>query len=227
MASKPRRFNPDHIYHVFNRAVIEKQRIFVSNQDYQRFLNTLEYYLLSERSTRFSLFQNLPPHSKLHPKGVSRRAKLLAYVVMPNHFHLLVKPKPDDPSAISHVISDLTNSYTRYFNLKYKRGGVLFQSTFKAKEIFDNESSLQVSRYIHLSPLLSQKTNPHNQLTKPQEYPYSSYHEWAGFKSPYLIDGAEVERFTSLVGGPEGYRKFTEAKVDQDPALAIGHLIIE
>jgi len=227
MASEPRRFNPNRAYHVYNRAIVEKQRIFLSNRDYQRFLATLEYYLLSERPTRFSIFQDFPPQLQLHPKGVSRRAKLLAYAVMPNHFHLLIKPIPESPFELSRFVSDLTNSYTRYFNLKYGRNGILFQGTFKSKEIADEESLLQVSRYIHLNPLLSSKTNPQNRLNKPQDYPYSSYLEWSGFKNPHLIDEKEVELFVSLVGGSHGYREFVESKIGQNPTLEIGHLAIE
>lgn len=232
MASRPREFDPNRAYHIFNRAVIEKQQIFNFDRDYQRFLNTLEYYLLSERKLRFSDYLELPPHlklhpNKLHPKGEGKRARLLAYAVMPNHFHLLMRPTKENPTALSQVISDVTNSYTRYFNVKYKRSGVLFQGVFKDKEIPDNESILQVSRYIHLNPLVSKKANPNETLRSPQNWAYSSYFEWVGLKNPHLVDKTEVERFTSLVGGPQGYKKFTEAKIDQDSALNIGPFVIE
>ncbi|NIT04463.1 MerR family DNA-binding transcriptional regulator [Candidatus Saccharibacteria bacterium] len=60
-----------------------------------------------------------------------------------------------------------------------------------------------------------------------ESQPGSYYLAWAGFKNPHLVDRKEVERFTSMVGGPRGYREFAEAKTDQDPTLSIGHLAIE
>lgn len=231
MASKPRNFNPNLYYHIYNRAVLEKREIFASPHDYQRFLNTIVYYLLEKRPVRYADFQNLSAdawQSILHPKGVlaKRRAKLVAYVIMPNHFHLLMKPE-EKPQALSQFLSDLANSYTRYFNLKYKRSGVLFQGTFKSKEIADEASLLQVSRYIHLNPLNSSKTNPSGMLKTPQEYPFSSYHEWLGLKEPHIVDAGEVKFWIEKANGPQNYQRFTEAKIGKNPALGIENLTLE
>lgn len=144
---------------------------------------------------------------------------------MPNHFHLLLKPK--DPAAVSAFVSDIKNSYTRFFNLKYKRSGTLFQGRFKAKKIANEASLLQVSRYIHLNPLVSSKTNPNRELKRPQDYPYSSYHEWAGFKNPHLVEEREIKFWLKQVGGTKGYRDFVESKIETNPALGIENLIIE
>jgi len=230
MASKPRNFDPQLIYHIYNSSVVEKRKIFLTDRDYQRFLNTIDYYLYNQ-SIPYAQFQRLPQRAKEHsiqsnPKGLQdRRVKLLAYCLMPNHFHLLVKPK--NPVDTSRFISDITNSYTRYFNLKNKRSGVLFRGTFKAKEITNDASLLQVSRYIHLNPLVSSKANPKGTLKKLRDYPYSSYLEWAGFKNPHLVEGEEVKSLLAQIENAKGYRSFVESKLKTGLALGIEDLILE
>lgn len=230
MPSKPRNFNPQFCYHIYNSCVVEKRKIFPTDKNYQRFLNTIEYYLYNQ-SISYAQFQDLPQRAKeqslyLNPKGLEeRRVKLLAYCLMPNHFHLLLRPK--NPSDISRFISDITNSYTRYFNTKNRRSGVLFRGTFKSKEIADDASLLQVSRYIHLNPIISSKANPRGTLKKPQDYPYSSYHEWAGFKNPHLVEEEEINSWVKQAGGPKGYRDFVESRLETNPALGIEDLVLE
>lgn len=222
MASKPRNFSPDYYYHIYNRCVPEISRIFLSKRDYSWFLGALLFYLYRNPFS-FAQYQDLDLRG-LGNAG-ERRVKLLAYVIMPNHFHLLVKPI--DPNEVSRFVSDVTNSYARYFNTKRGRSGVLFQGKFKSKEITDDGSLLQVSRYIHLNPLLSSKANPDKALEKPQDYLFSSYHEWAGFKNPHVVDAEEIKFWVKSVGGHHGYREFVESKIGQDPGLEIGELALE
>lgn len=225
MASKPRNFNPDLYYHIYNRAIQEKERIFFGARDNQRFLNLFNYYRF-EQLLPFSDFIKLPLRPNLGGL-LKERVKVIAFVIMPNHFHFLVRPTESQPQAVSVFIGDLINGYTRYHNIKYKRGGPLLLGKFKSKEISDEASLLQVSRYIHLNPLVSSKTNKNRKLKKPQDYPYSSYHEWAGFKNPHLVDATEVKSWTHKMGGAKGYREFVEARIDKNPVLGIEDLILE
>ncbi|MEX0587279.1 MAG: transposase [Patescibacteria group bacterium] len=226
MASKPRNFNPDFYYHIYNRAVKEKPRIFEGTRDYQRFVNLLDYYKL-EREVPYSQFIQLP--SRINLEGLQEeRAKIIAFVAMPNHFHLLLKPNEKDPNRLSRFVSDLINGYTRYFNIKYRRGGVIFQGKFKSKEVRDEGSVLQLSRYIHLNPLVSKKANRKGELRNPQDWYYSSYQEWAGFKNPHITNQEEVRFWVNQIGGSKEYREFVEAKIDPNRVLpGIEDLIIE
>ncbi|MBP9013054.1 MAG: transposase [Smithella sp.] len=75
---------------------------------------------------------------------------LLAYALMPNHFHLLVcTPKGN----LSGFMRHFNISYTGYFNRRYKRSGHLYQGRYKAFLIDADNYLLEVSRYIHLNPL--------------------------------------------------------------------------
>lgn len=74
------------------------------------------------------------------------RIELLAYCLMPNHFHFLVKQMEKD--AVTRFMRQLTNAYTAYFNRKYDRVGSLFQGKFK--DVF-----VETEEYLRVGPLLN------------------------------------------------------------------------
>ncbi len=134
-----RTFIENGYYHVYNRGV-EKREIFIDDRDYRMFLYFLKYYLE-------------PPH----PDDISQRRRslfnqvqLLAFCLMPNHFHLLVKQQSAD--SITKLLRAISTSYVGYFNRRYKRIGGLFQGKYKAALVESDEYLLHLSRYIHLNP---------------------------------------------------------------------------
>lgn len=153
-------------YHIYNRGV-EKRKIFTSKRDYQRLLTSLLYYSFTDNKLRFARFN---PSNQ--PQLLRRRIEILAYCLMPNHFHLLVRQVADN--GISKCLGQLSNSYTKYFNTKYKRVGPLFQGNFKAVLIETTEQLLHISRYIHLNPYVSKLINSDS------IYQYSSFNEYLG-----------------------------------------------
>jgi len=130
-------FENEHIYHIYNRGV-EKRKIFTSNRDYQRFIQSFIYYTFAENKLRFARFRPVDMFT-LNKK----RVEILAYCLMPNHFHLILRQISD--GGISNSIGQLSNSYTKYFNTKYKRVGPLFQGNFKAVWIENTEQLVHVS----------------------------------------------------------------------------------
>lgn len=147
-------------YHVYNRGV-NKDAIFLEDEDYSVFLNLLKRYLSSRqiKDARGRPYDNL-----------SKQVELLAYCLMPNHFHLLLFQ--NDAHGITRLLRRVMNSYVGYFNKKYNRLGHLFQDVYKASDI-DNEAYLwHISRYIHLNPMdIDQDW---------QAYPYSSIGYYLG-----------------------------------------------
>jgi putative transposase len=130
----------DSYYHIYNRG-INKQTIFLDSEDYAVFLNLLKRYLNS-----------IPVKDK---KGreyewLHEKIELLAFCLMPNHFHLLIYQS--SPEAMTRLLRGIGTSYTTYFNKKYKRRGPLFESRFKASVIQNESYLLHISRYIHLNP---------------------------------------------------------------------------
>lgn len=69
---------------------------------------------------------------------------------MTNHFHMLVFQQEE--KSMAAFMRCVMNSYTRYFNFKYKRSGPLFESRYKAAMVTSTEYLEHVSRYIHLNP---------------------------------------------------------------------------
>jgi len=232
MATEPRYFDTQLYYHIYNCGV-ERRNVFMTARDYQRFLGTIDFYTHDQRLS-YIQFQDLNEAAKqlyvqLNPKGLETlRVRLICYCLMPNHFHFVLKPARED--GITRFISDITNSYTRYFNIKNQRIGCLFQGTFKSKTIFFEESLLQVSRYVHLNPVESSKTNPDRTL-RPESYSRSSYRDWIkpSFLNPkgLKLDYEEVGGLVKLAGGPIGYKKFVEAKLEKRSEAGIEDLIIE
>jgi REP element-mobilizing transposase RayT len=128
-------------YHVYNRGN-NKNLIFVDGADYSYFLHLLE----------LSLSPNRPPQLMSREfKSYSDEVELIAYCLMPNHYHFLFYLVEKD--GILHVMRSVMTAYTMYFNKRYHRVGSLYQGVFLASQITTDEYLWQVSRYIHLNPL--------------------------------------------------------------------------
>lgn len=136
--------------------------------------------------------------------------KVLAYCLMPNHFHLLVRQEAE--GGITEFLSKVTNSYTRYFNTKYDRIGPLLQGTFKAKLIDGDAYLLQLSKYIHRNPfkLLQWK----NKI-----YPYSSYGYYLSKEGHPFCDTRFILSYFSKNNPKLNYQDFVEEGGVDDPHL--------
>ncbi|MCL4374639.1 transposase [Patescibacteria group bacterium] len=169
-------FYKGEIYHVFNKS-IGGFKILSDWNNCRRFLFTLSYYSRQYR------WKSLSKHLKdrldeqiasvdLLTDSDGFRVKFIAYCLMPDHYHLLIKIKNED--NFSKLIADIENSFTRYFNIKFKRKGPLWQSAFKAVRVCTNWQLLHVSRYIHLNPTTS------HFVKRPQDWKHSSYEQYIG-----------------------------------------------
>jgi len=78
------------------------------------------------------------------------RLSLYAYVLMQNHFHLLVEPSEDN---LSRAMQWLNVSYSQWFNRRHQRTGHLFQGRFKSIVVDWQRWGLELSRYVHLNPV--------------------------------------------------------------------------
>lgn len=224
MPTTPRSFSDEICYHVYNCGV-EKRITFTNDRDYQRFLEALTFYLHNQKIP-YSTLSRLSPAAQAvyfhsNPPGSNGlRTYVLAYCLMPNHFHFILKQAKND--GIKHFISDITNSYTKYFNTKYERIGNLFQGTFKAKPIESEEALLQLSRYIHLNPSASSKVSWKRDLSK---YPYSSYGNWVKRKSDSIVNIKKVEELVDLP--TLNYNEFVESKVSSPLHPSLEKMVIE
>jgi putative transposase len=154
---------PDCYYHIYNRG-INRQPIFIAEEHYLRFITLFQLY-------------------------VPDIADILAYCLLPNHFHFLLYIHPDGVGVPrrggTNPLGSLFNAYAQWFNKRTDRVGGLFQRPFKRKKIMEQEYLKQVIYYIHRNPL------HHKFISNPAEYPYSSYQRIIG-NQPTVLQREQV-----------------------------------
>ena len=161
------------IYHITSRGN-DRKKIFLSDTDFEKFL---EYLVTAKEKYDFYL---------------------LAYVLMGNHYHLLIKTTRPNLSKIMHYIN---GSYTTYFNVKRGKSGHLFQGRYKSLVIDADSYFKELTRYIHLNPIRAKM------VEDPWNYKWSSYKAYIGRKmEDKHIDKKEIRRYLDMTG--ESYRLF-------------------
>jgi putative transposase len=154
MARLPRLVVPHQPHHVIQRGN-DRQLIFRDSDDYTVFLRWLR-----EAAKQF-------------------KVAIHAYVLMPNHLHLLVSPS--DQNGLARMMQWVGRYYVPYFNRKYERVGTLWQGRYKATVIDSDRYLMICSRYIELNPVRA------GMVSAASEYPWSSYAHHVGMKPDPLI----------------------------------------
>lgn len=177
------------IYHIYNRGV-EKRKIFLEDQDYKVFLSYIKEYLSPIKQGVTLQYREL--------RGLyCDEIILLAFCLMPNHFHILIKQK--DKYSIKKFTRSLFTRYSMYFNKKYDRVGKLLQGAYKATNVIDKEHLLYVSKYIHLNP---------SEIAKNLTQTYSSYSDYLGMtNTPWLNKQIVLDEFNK-----SSYMKYHKIK---------------
>ncbi|MBK5229559.1 MAG: transposase [Thermoleophilia bacterium] len=137
-----KRYRNDAFFHAYNRG-INGDEIFVDNFDRQMFLA--------------AFVRRLP----------SPDVSLVAYCLMPNHFHLVLRQRRD--AGITRLMRPALTSYVRQFNGRHRRFGGLFQGVFKASDPLTKRAARSVVAYVHLNPIDLRRGVPW------EEYEFSSH----------------------------------------------------
>ena len=133
-------------YHIFNRGV-DKKIIFHDKEDVKYFLDRLADFN-NDRTIGGVARQGLIKNKKLRSPA-SQLVSIVAYCILPNHFHLLLKQV--DEKGVTKFIQRIATGYAKYYNKKYKRSGALFQGRFKATELKGRGSLELLSVYVNLN----------------------------------------------------------------------------
>ena len=142
MARLPRYTIRNQPQHIIQRG-LDGQDIFIDNDDFA-------FYWESLRDTAKA------SHLKVH-----------AYILMPDHVHLLASP--GDERSIPKTLQSLGRRFVRYFNDKYQKSGTLWEGRYRATVVDSKDYLLNCSRYIELNCVRA------GMVEHPQEYDWSSY----------------------------------------------------
>lgn len=176
-------FIPGCYYHIYNRGA-HQQKIFQDKKDYQVFTDILGYYLAHPHGIAQSTLIRKSKDYKVtilvnEPPGCS----LLAYCLMPNHFHLMLRQE-DSSSTISDLMRRLSVGYAMYYNDRYHHSGTIFQGRYKNVLVTNEYQWIYLSKYIHRNPAHLQSYDP----CKLSEYEYSSYPNYLGKRQYSWLD---------------------------------------
>jgi putative transposase len=119
------------IYHIMTRGN-QKQRTFLDNKDYEKYIEILKHY---KHKFRFKLF---------------------GYCLMPNHVHLIIKIKQG--RNLQKVTQGLCQTYTIWFNRKYDKVGHVWQGRYKSMLIQNNNYLIDCIEYVELNPVRAELT---------------------------------------------------------------------
>ncbi|HEY4528214.1 MAG TPA: transposase [Candidatus Paceibacterota bacterium] len=170
------RIAPGEYYHVCNRG-LGKQVIFHENRDYLRFLFLILYFQSTEVFQNIGrLIEDFVQHRVLNiAQDViqKRTVELVAFCIMPNHFHLLLKEVEE--GGISAYMQRILNAYGKYYNTKHERSGHVFQGPYRAVHIESDVQLMHASAYIHRNPVEIIKLKG-----RYEQYLWSSYDDIVG-----------------------------------------------
>ena len=190
-----------HYYHIFNRGV-NRQGIFFNPSNYDYFLALMDKYLSD-----------------------SDCVHVLAYCLLPNHFHLVVKIKDEisyqnEDSVTSELavgrvavgqIRSMFIAYTMAVNIQEKRTGALFESKYKRLEIEDDDYLRYVIFYTHYNP------EKHGVVDDFKNYRFSSYRAFLSNKSTKI----DRDLGLTIFGGKNDFINYHGFLHDEKEALTL------
>ena len=196
MPRESRKRSESGVYHIMLRG-INRQQIFEDDEDYRRFLETLEKY---REECGYSLY---------------------GYCLMPNHVHLVLR---EGKQPLETIMRRIGASYVYWYNAKYRRNGHLFQDRFKSEPVESDAYLLTVIRYVHWNPVKAglcsvPEAYPYSS--------YARYFEPQGMIDSSFIAGMmgveEFRRFHSTPGKEEclDVRESTRQHVTDEQAVAL------
>ena len=197
-------FAEGQVYHVYNRGA-DRREVFLNDHDRYRFISDLYCMNTSEHvlHSGYHFNRSLPwdgQNVKVRPS--SKLVDILAFVLMPNHYHLLLTQRCEN--GISLFMQKLGTAYTMYFNKLHHHSGVIFQGRFKAAMPEREAHFDYLPFYIHANPL---KLNGYpgsiqRQMAILGSYKWSSYSDYSGISNfPGVINPLVLREMFSMNGG--------------------------
>ena len=207
-------FVESEVYHVFGKSIADFV-IFNNDSEYERMLQAIRYYQITRPAIKLSRFIKQSKNNSKDfevnssAEDLEKLIDIIAYCLMPTHFHLIVRQVKEKGIVI--FTKNALNSYTRYFNLRHKRKGPLWEGRSKKVLVESDEQLLHLTRYIHLNPVTAYLTD------KPEHWAMSSYRE-------YISDSGQADRICEhkdlMDMSPDKYQEFVEDRISYQRELA-------
>lgn len=137
-------------------------------------------------------------------KHYENKYKIIAYVLMTNHIHIVIETTDKD---VSDLVKRVHGIYAQRFNKKYNYVGHLFQDRYKGIIIKNDLYLLALSRYIHLNPVKA------NIVKKPEQYKWSSFSTYIGKANQKIVS---TEIILNYFKNREMYKKFVEISLPDE-----------
>jgi len=172
MPQKRPDYQPGGVYHIYNRGG-HRATIFREADNYLFVLRKVKQYL------------------------AELDLSLLAYCLMPNHYHFLIRQNGEQPAG--KLSQRVFNSYSKAYNRRYQHSGTLFEGAYRVKPVVQTTHLLHLCRYIHANPVKD------GLVVTPGDWPYSNYLEWVGQRDGRLVERSFVQEHFDR---PERYAEF-------------------
>jgi len=203
------------IYHIFNKSIAD-YKILNNKSDYERMFYLMRYFQIENPPTKFSYFMELKEVQQIGffnyfdiiTRDQTIIVEIIAYCLMSTHIHLILKQLISP--GISDYMSNILNSYSRYFNTKHERKGPLWEGKFQNVPVENNEQLIHLTRYLHLNPVTA------HLVERPQDWKFSSYNEYIGNTDRLVC------QFNNLLEiMPKNYKKFVNDRISYQRELAL------
>ena len=222
------------IFHVLNRGV-DNREIFLDEEDYFRFIHNLfefndpnpvlnlGYYLSRGQSIDF-VNQYIKKPRKLI-------VEILAFCLMPNHFHLLLRQREE--GGLTKFMRKIGVGYANYFNQKYQRSGALLQGRYKLILVKEEAHFIHLPYYIHFNPLdlkmpdwrEGEIENYQNAIKFLESYRWSSHLDYLGKKNFPSV--TQREFLLKIFGGSENYKRGIQNWLKEMNLVKMKQLLLE
>ena len=172
MPAKRPEYLSGHYYHFYNRGA-HRVSVFREDDNYLFVLRKIKEYCRSLALTP------------------------LAYCLMPNHYHFLIRQDGENRAGL--LPQRVFNSYSKAYNKRYEHSGTLFEGNYRVTLLENEVHLLHLCRYIHANPV------KHGLVADLAEWPYSNHLEWTGERNGTLVDRDFVRKH---FGSPQSYQEF-------------------